>query len=228
MKTRIVVLVLGSLLASAVATGQTTQPAGGERLDYRAARAFDRGDYAAALPLLRKLSDELADKPARQAVIRGRIKVCLQALATAAATQPAPLARTAHPAPVPGKLLDLAIKELGNFDYDQEKGGNIPDDVKRLTGAKVRLKGFMMPIDQSEKITRFALVPSLFGCCYGQPPQVQHVIVVNCPKGAQADFSSDEIVVEGTLKVEERKDEGYIVSIFEVAAGSLKTAPLSR
>ena len=34
-------------------------------------------------------------------------------------------------------MLDLTIKELGNFDYDQEKGGNVPADVK----AAERLKG---------------------------------------------------------------------------------------
>jgi hypothetical protein len=34
----------------------------------------------------------------------------------------------------------------------------------------------MIPIDQAENITSFALVPSLFACCFGQPPQVQHTV----------------------------------------------------
>ena len=45
-----------------------------------------------------------------------------------------------------------------------------------------------MPMDQSENITQFALVPSLFGCCYGQPPQIQHGVIVTCPKGMQAEL----------------------------------------
>jgi hypothetical protein len=203
-------------MLSGMCSGQTTQPANEDRLDYRAARAFDRGDYGAALPLLRRLSDELADKPAKQA------------LAAAATTQEATPARVAHAAPVPGKILELAIKELGNFDYDAEKGGKIPEDVKRLSGSKVRLRGFMMPIDQLDKITKFALVPSLFGCCYGAPPQIQHVIIVTCPSGTQAGLTSDEVIVEGTLNVQERKDDGYVVSLFEMAAGSLKAAPMGR
>ena len=118
----------------------------------------------------------------------------------------------------------MTIKELGNFDYDAEKGGNIPDDVKALSGSKIKVKGFMVPMDQADSITQFALVPSLFGCCYGQPPQLQHTIIVNCPKGKSVSYFPDEIEVSGKLTVEEKKDEGFIVSIFEVECSSVKPA----
>jgi hypothetical protein len=121
--------------------------------------------------------------------------------------------------------MDLTIKELGNFDYDQEKGGNIPADIKRLNGGTIRVRGFMIPMDQADNITKFALVPDLFACCFGQPPQIQHVIIANCPDGKAVGYSPDEIVVEGKLNVEEKKDDGYIVSIFEVAVTSVKAAP---
>ena len=99
---------------------------------------------------------------------------------------------------------------------------NIPDDVKALSGAKLRLHGFMIPMDQADSITQFALVPSLFACCFGQPPQLQHTIVVNCPKGKAVSYYPDEICVDGTLKVDEKKEDGYIVSIFEVECSSVK------
>ena len=35
----------------------------------------------------------------------------------------------------------------------------------------------------------------------------------------------DEIAVEGTLKVDEKKDDGYVVSLFDVQANSVKAAP---
>jgi hypothetical protein len=38
-------------------------------------------------------------------------------------------------------------------------------------------------------------------------------------------YYPDEIVVEGTLKVDEKRDDGYIVSIFEIDAKSVKPAP---
>ncbi|HEY7117112.1 MAG TPA: DUF3299 domain-containing protein, partial [Tepidisphaeraceae bacterium] len=132
--------------------------------------------------------------------------------------------RKPHDPPKEGEVRDLAIKDLGNFDYDADKGGNIPKDVLALSGATIKLHGFMIPIDQAENISQFALVPSLFACCFGQPPQIQHQIVVHTPKGKAVSYYPDEIVCEGTLKVEEKKDDGYIISVFEMDVQSVKPA----
>ena len=212
------------LALTGIAGAQATQPAAPPRLDYRASRAFDRGDYATALPLLLQLATELSNKPAKLAVVRDRIRICQQQLA-AAAPQTPPAPRIPHKRPARGETLDITIKELGNFDYDQDSGGNIPADVKTLDGCPIRLRGYMMSVEEVRHITRFALVPSLFSCCFGQPPQIQHTIIVTTPGQAQVQFTSDEVVVEGTLTVSEKKDDGYIVSIFQVAATSIRTAP---
>ncbi|HEY2586815.1 MAG TPA: DUF3299 domain-containing protein [Tepidisphaeraceae bacterium] len=210
------------LVAAAPVPAPSTQPAApDDRLEFRAARAFDNGDYATALPLLKQLADQLKDRPAKLPVVQERIKACEKALGPATSGA----ARTPHPAPVPGQVQTMTIKELGNFDYDGEKGGNIPADVKRLSGSKVRLTGFMIPADQADHITRFALVPSLFSCCFGQPPQVQHTIVVTCPRGKAVSYDPEQIVVEGTLTVEEKKEDGFIISIFQLEPASITEAP---
>jgi hypothetical protein len=67
-------------------------------------------------------------------------------------------------------------------------------------------------------------VPSLFACCYGQPPQVQHTIVCTAPKGKSVSYYPDEIQVEGTLLVKEKKEDGFIVSIFDLDVASVKPA----
>jgi hypothetical protein len=82
----------------------------------------------------------------------------------------------------------------------------------------------MIPLDQAENIGEFALVPSLFACCFGQPPQIQHTLVVHCPKGKAVSYFGDELVVEGTLHVQEIKDGGFIVSIFQIDASSVRAA----
>jgi hypothetical protein len=132
--------------------------------------------------------------------------------------------RKPHKKPKDGEVYALKIQELGNFQFDQEKGGNIPKDVKDLTGSVVRLTGFMIPLDQADKIKQFVLVPDLFACCFGQPPQVQHSIIVACPPGKAVSYFPEQIQVEGKLKVEEKKDDGFIVSIFEVTCTSVKPA----
>ena len=109
--------------------------------------------------------------------------------------------------------------------YDADTGSPIPNDIKALNGCTVRLRGYMIPMDQAENISKFALVPSLFNCCYGQPPQIQHTIVVTCPKGKAVNYYPDEIIVQGKLTVDVVKDDGFIVGIFAVETTSVKPAP---
>jgi hypothetical protein len=197
-------------------------------LELRAQNALNAGQYKQALPLFRTLAERLKDEPDRIGQIQEKIRVC-EANIKLAAEGAAPsdgvgAERKPHPEPEPGQTLEITIQDLGNFHYDAEQGGDIPEDVKRLSGTVIRTKGFMIPMDQAQNITQFAMVPDLFACCFGQPPQLQHTIIVNCPPGKAVAYFPDEIIVEGTLKVEVKKDEGYIVSIFEMTCNSVKPA----
>lgn len=229
-------MLIGTVAFAAPAT-QPAIDASDPRVELRANQTFNRGEYATALPLLKALANAAKDEPSRLGPIQEKIRVCQKALdslkansAAAAPQSPAlpadvpmdPETRHKHPSPVPGQVIGLSIKELGNFQYDDEKGGGIPSDVKALNGSEIRLSGYMIPMDQAEHITQFALVPSLFSCCFGQPPQIQHTIVVNCPKGKAVSYCPDEINVQGKLTVQEKKDDGYVVSIFEMTADSVK------
>lgn len=234
--------------ASAAGSGQSD----GKALEVMATAAFNRKEYALALPMLQKVANGLQSDPDRLGVILEQIRVCQRniakgnkgpapgAVASAApnsatvaaivgqgdpnAGPPTAETRKPHVRPKDGEFLVADIKELGNFEYDAQNGGNIPEDVTKLSGCKIRTHGFMIPLDQAENISEFALVPSLFACCFGQPPQVQHTIVVHCPKGKAVSYSPDELTVEGNLKVDEKKDDGFIVSIFEIDASSVKVA----
>ena len=202
-------------------------------LEVRAEQHFLGGEWAQALPMYKKIAEMVKDDPERLGPIEERIRVCEKNVAKLAKAnleaarqgkpmtlppggvpafvqEPPPTAeqRKPHAAPKDGQVLDLLIKDLGNFDYDQDKGGNIPADVKRLSGHTVRVRGFMIPMDSADNITKFALVPDLFACCFGQPPQIQHMVVCGTPPGKAVSYSPDEIVVEGKLNVEEKKDDG--------------------
>jgi hypothetical protein len=214
-------------LAAAPATGPGS-------LEVRASTAFNNGQYALALPLLLKLETQFKGQADKLGPIQEQIRVCNEQISQANAANgvtpppavPASLnqSRKPHVKPKDGEVLDLQIKDLGNFDYDADKGGNIPKDVQALTGSTIKLHGFMIPIDQAENITQFALVPSLFACCFGQPPQIQHTIVCKAPAGKAVSYYPDELTVEGKLKVEEKKDDGFIISIFELDVSSVKPA----
>ncbi len=230
MKTILIPMVALMLLTSS-GLAQTTQPGEKDTLEFRATQAFNRNEYSTALPLLQKLETELKDTPDKLGPVQEQIRVCQKNIAMAQSAIPLPPGtdpevtpekRKPHPAPKAGETVALTIKDLGNFECDADKGGNIPADVKALGGATIRLNGFMIPMDQATSISQFALVPSLFACCYGQPPQIQHTIIVNCPKGKAVSYFPDEINVEGKLKVEEKKEDGFIISIFEIECSSVK------
>lgn len=193
-------------------------------LEMRVMQAIGSGDYAAALPLLRRMADLHKDDPRKSKAIEEQIRMAERMLNSANAPGSlAPEERKPIPLPKAGETADFEnIRDLGNFEYDAEHGGGIPADVKALNGARIRLKGFMIPMDQAERISTFALVPDLFACCFGQPPQIQHTVVVKTPKGKSIAYYPDQIVIEGTLTVEEKKEEGFIVSVFEVLATSVK------
>jgi hypothetical protein len=235
------ILCLMMLLAVAPAgllQAQTTQPV--TQTDPRellARQAAENGNYAEALLIYQKIRRAISSDDPRAAAIDEQIRMCQRNLVAQSGANMAPQAaepaetqqslsagRVPHEPPTEGQVRVLTIQQLGNFDYDDLKGGNIPDDVKALSGSRVRLRGFMLPLEQADRVTMFSLVPDLFACCFGQPPQIQHMVMVKCPPGKGVPALMDEIDVEGILTVEEKKDEGFIISIFELSPTSIKLA----
>ncbi len=217
------------------------QPAATVSADFerRAMQAFANSEWKTALPMLKKVAASKAGQPDKFQAIQEYIRVCEKNIAdpkAAAAFDPksmlntlgdpptAPDKRKVHQRPADAAVVDLTIKQLGNFEYDSDKGGNIPADVLTLNGAKVRLNGYMIPLDGADRVTNFALVPTLLACCFGSPPSLQHTVVVRTPKGQAVSYFPDEIVCEGTLTVQEKKDEEFIVSVFELDVTSVKPA----
>jgi hypothetical protein len=243
--TTVALSAVATLMSTAIAGAAAPVPAGGSSdagIELRATESFNKGDFAAALPIFQKLETDLRSDPNQAdklSMVQEQIRVCQRNLtapkaATAGGPTTAPAVASAaagvtterkpHPAPKDGEVLEMGIKDLGNFEYDPDQNTPIPDDVKALSGHMIRLHGYMIPMDQAENISKFALVPSLFNCCYGQPPQVQHTIVVTCPKGKAVSYYPDEIVVEGKLNVAVMKDDGFVVGIFAIDTTSVKPA----
>lgn len=130
--------------------------------------------------------------------------------------------RIPHTRPLPGQVLNLSIKALGNFSYDPAAFTPIPADVKQLNGSTVQLSGYMIATQQAgEDVSQFELVPSLTSCCYGQPPGVQHTIVVHCPPNTP--YSGGLVTVTGKLTVQAVRDGGYVVSLFQLQAEKVQS-----
>ena len=148
----------------------------------------------------------------------------------AAAAAPAPDApepgpRRPHRAPTPGEVREMTIRRLGNFNYEQLQG--IPDDVRRLDGMSIRLRGYVIPTVQAVRASQFALVPSRTSCCYGQPPGIEHIVMVSCASGQQVENDlATEVIVKGTLRVGEIMQGGMVVGLYRVTDASVR--PIAR
>ncbi len=201
----------------------STQPAKLSLSDLRtkATAAFEASDYVMAMPLLKDLAVRMRNEPEKVAPILEQIRVCEANLPANTIIEGINAPRNPHVKPADGQAYEVALQKLGNFQYDPDKG-EIPDDVKALNGIKVRIKGYMQLVSESDNITRFQLVPDRFACCFGQPPQIQHTSMVSCPAGKSVKYFPDMVWVEGTLKVGEQRDEGFVLAIFEVTANSIR------
>jgi hypothetical protein len=107
----------------------------------------------------------------------------------------------------------LTFDTLKSWTYVEGKTP-IPQFIKDLDNKHVEMVGFMMPLTQVENITEFLLVPSLWGCCYGQPPAVNHIVLIQMPKGRTSKFYNDVIRVRGRFHVGETREDGELVSLY--------------
>ncbi|MGC4030522.1 MAG: DUF3299 domain-containing protein [Tepidisphaeraceae bacterium] len=142
-----------------------------------------------------------------------------------AATQPAEVtnaARKPHVRPADGQVFKTTLHELGNFEYNEDDDKTIPDDVHKLDGVKIQIDGVMLPLDQAGRVTRFLLVNDMMSCCYGTAPKLQNVAMVQLPKDKWMAATTDRIVIQGTLHVKVRREDGFVLSIFEIDPSSIK------
>jgi hypothetical protein len=115
----------------------------------------------------------------------------------------------------------LPFDEIESWPYEDGLKG-MPKRIKDLSGKRVLMVGFMLPIDEVQNIKEFLLVKSLWSCCYGQPPDINGIVRVVMPKGKTTDYFFDPVKVVGTFKVESTVLDGYVVDIYQLHVESLE------
>jgi len=122
---------------------------------------------------------------------------------------------------ITGLDMILPFDELSSWPYEDGLKG-MPKRIKDLSGKKVLMTGFMLPIDEVQNIKEFLLVPSLWSCCYGQPPDIHGIVRCVMPKGKKTDYFFDPLKLTGTFKVEATIMDGYCVDIYQLHVDSLE------
>jgi hypothetical protein len=91
--------------------------------------------------------------------------------------------------------------------------------VEKLDGAKVRIRGFILPPFQQTGLTRFVLVRDNMACCFGPGAMIYDSMVVDLKPGMTIDYQVSPVAVVGTFNIREVEGvAGRPISIYHVAA----------
>jgi hypothetical protein len=125
----------------------------------------------------------------------------------------------------------VEFSTLSGFEYGDAFGSattlsgaayTIPADVLALSGTKVGVGGFMLPLDVNEHgVATFILNASYDMCYFGAPTLPHQFIVVRMRGGRRTRFVHTPIAVFGTLNVREERRDGRVVSLYEMEADNI-------
>ena len=126
------------------------------------------------------------------------------------------VALSVHADSTNGTPVKLSFDLLKSWTYVESKKTPIPETITKLDGKRVEMIAYMMPLTEFDNAKQFLLVPYLWGCCYGEPPAVNHMIVAQMTGGKTAKFSSDEIKVRGIFHCGEVREDGDLVGLYRI------------
>jgi len=108
---------------------------------------------------------------------------------------------------------------LGKLDY---QSGNVPREINAIFGKTVRLKGFMVPVEDSQsEVTEFLLVPNALACVHVPPPPPNYIVHVRMKPGKNIEVAHVAVTVDGMLSVTKVKG-GLFAASYEMTGDTVK------
>lgn len=124
-----------------------------------------------------------------------------------------------------GDYLEVNLKATGNFVMDPAKATLevIPQRYRELDGKRVMFEGEMYAPDEAgDQVSRFQLVYSIQACCFSGPPKVQERVFAVVPNNGKVDYHYGQVRVFGTLRVNLKREQGLITSVYEMDVESVE------
>jgi hypothetical protein len=114
------------------------------------------------------------------------------------------------------KPLPLSFDLLTNWKYIEDQTP-IPDAIKAYDGKYVEITGYLLPYGGTDEEPEYMLFPNLWGCCFGQAPEINHILIVKVRGKRIEDFSAP-VAVRGTFNVGEMRDDGFLICLYHIQA----------
>jgi hypothetical protein len=151
-----------------------------------------------------------------------------------ASSSPATPAPSNIVAQLAGGVLNADFATLASFTFNvpdmtasnhisvSEAEKQIPAAIRLLHGKTVRIRGFMMPVKESQgKSTEFLITRSQPSCCFSGATEITEFVTVKAPGKGFETMMDDPITIEGTLHVGAITDSGFIVGLYQLDADKL-------
>ncbi|MCM5572270.1 DUF3299 domain-containing protein [Burkholderiaceae bacterium FT117] len=112
---------------------------------------------------------------------------------------------------VPSYLHDADPRAQALMKRIREILDNAPT-VPAMAGRKVRLPGYLVPLEEDERgVGEFLLVPYFGACIHSPPPPANQIVHVRADKPVRGLRTMEAVWVSGTLRID-RSDTGMGVS----------------
>ena len=124
---------------------------------------------------------------------------------TANALKPKTFFSGSQPTPDDGAPTPPALPEGGFMSVKRRQPGSNqpPRVVAEYNGKKVKIGGYVVPLDfEATTIKEFLLVPFVGACIHVPPPPANQIVYVKSEKGVEIAGQFDPVWVTGTLKTE--------------------------
>ena len=136
--------------------------------------------------------------------------------------KPAPAPADPAPAANGDEYQELDFELLAGFEcasYASTERPPVPEKILALSGRKVAVSGYMMPLSsESGGAKKFLIMRYQFGCCYAVTPKINEWIEVTMVNGV-ADYIPDTLdTVWGVLEVKEELRDGAAISLYKMRA----------
>ena len=108
----------------------------------------------------------------------------------------------------------------------RQPGADLPPRVvAELNGKRVKIGGYVVPLDfESTTVKEFLLVPFVGACIHVPPPPANQIVYVKSEEGFEIGATFDPVTVTGTMKTETAftglADAGYSIDAESVEAGA--------
>jgi len=109
---------------------------------------------------------------------------------------------------------------------DAQISAMIPARIRAADGKKIRVDGFMIPLEYNgKKVSKFILAMNQNTCCFGGNPQIHEFIIVSVAGAGVNDEMDIPLRVKGVLHVGVQRNHGKLESIYWLQADIVTDFP---